>query len=233
MSKRSDIVDGRQASGLKYGLIYTDVLGWVDLGHAQGTDIKILMNEINYGESCSQDYYNITYSQSMVDPLKKIKTGQYIKWRIKRGRPYHERQSIALAMMMTVAQKFEAFQQAFPFNLLTDSGFSGEDLVSDLLGFYRAISVSNPYPLLHPVSKEEALRRWDFYGPIGKYKNETFLPILFPDPLMFPNAKPYKSQLPSFMKTVTPYNDFQSGNVAIFCRDGSFIDAAKSGNSGL
>lgn len=42
MSKRSDIIDGRTSSDRKYGLIYTEVLGWIDLGHAQGDDIRTL-----------------------------------------------------------------------------------------------------------------------------------------------------------------------------------------------
>lgn len=42
-------------------------------------------------------------------------------------------------MMLTVAKRFESMQASFPFNLVTDSGFSGEDLVSDLLGFYRVV----------------------------------------------------------------------------------------------
>ncbi|EIS28458.1 hypothetical protein YPPY54_1978, partial [Yersinia pestis PY-54] len=58
-------------------------------------------------------------------------------------------------------------QASFPFNLVTDSGFSGEDLVSDLLGFYRVFSIPSPFEILRPVSKEEALKRWDYYGPIG------------------------------------------------------------------
>lgn len=56
-------------------------------------------------------------------------------WRIRRGRPHWEQKSIALAMMMTMARKFEAFQGSFSHNLVTDSGFSGEDLVSDLPAF--------------------------------------------------------------------------------------------------
>ncbi|MFX2609523.1 hypothetical protein [Enterobacter mori] len=42
MSKRSEIIDGKFAETEKYGLIYTEVLGWVDLGHAQGDDIEKL-----------------------------------------------------------------------------------------------------------------------------------------------------------------------------------------------
>ncbi len=107
MSKRSEIIDGSKSAYSKYGLVYTEVLGWIDLGHAQG----------------------------MNSPYNLVRTGKFITWRIRHGRPWHERQSIALAMMMTLARKFEALQATPPISFLTDSGFSGEDLVSDLLGF--------------------------------------------------------------------------------------------------
>ena len=125
MSKRSDIIDGKDAANSLYGLVYTEVLGWIDLGHAQGMDIRILMSKINYGESSSQEHYTVAYSQSMVDPWGLLKVGKLTKWRIKRGRSYQERRSIALAMMMTVARKFESLQSSFPTKLITDSGFSG------------------------------------------------------------------------------------------------------------
>lgn len=99
VSKRSEIMDGRRSSDLSYGLIYTEVLGWIDLGHAQGTDIKTLLRSIDSGESSRKDYYDITYSQSMIDPTRTMKMGKFITWRIKRGRSYFERKSIALAMM--------------------------------------------------------------------------------------------------------------------------------------
>lgn len=189
MSTRDDIIDGRN-SHVKYGLIYTEVLGWIDLGHAQGTDIRKLLMDIDAGESSGSGRYDVTYSQSMVDPTRTLKRGKFIKWRIKRGRSYNERRSIALAMMMSLALKFEGLQASFPINLVTDSGFSGEDLVSDLLGFYRVVSISNPFELLRPVSKQEALKRWDFYGKLGSWKNASFSPILFPDPEKFPHARP-------------------------------------------
>lgn len=228
MSKRSDVIDGRQ-SHLKYGLIYTEVLGWIDLGHAQGTDIRNLLRKIDTGESSGKEYYEVVYSQSMVDPTRSMKMGKFITWRIKRGRSYFERKSIALAMMMSLARKFEGLQSSFPVSLTTDSGFSGEDLVSDLLGFYRVVSVQNPFDMLRPVSKAEALKRWDYYGKIGSWKNETFSPLLFPDPDKYPNARPRKGELPNFMKTVRPWNDFHSGIVSIISADGSYIDKAKGG----
>ncbi|MEZ2696797.1 hypothetical protein ACBQ19_17875 [Hafnia alvei] len=226
MSKRSDIIDGRQ-SHLKYGLIYTEVLGWIDLGHAQGTDIRTLLRSIDSGEYSDKERYDVTYSQSMIDPTRTMSMGKFITWRIKRGRSYFERRSIALAMMMSLARKFEGLQASFPINFVTDSGFSGEDLVSDLLGFYRVVTMANPFELLRPVSKAEALKRWDYYGKIGSWKNDSFLPLLFPDPEKFPNARPRKGFLPNFMTTFKPWSDFHSGIVGIASADGSYIDIAK------
>ncbi len=42
MSRREDILDGSKAERSAYGLVYTEVLGWIDLGHAQGNDIRQL-----------------------------------------------------------------------------------------------------------------------------------------------------------------------------------------------
>lgn len=228
MSKRQDIIDGREY-GSPYGLIYTEVLGWIDLGHAQGTDIRKLLRNIDTGESSGKEHYEVVYSQSMIDPTRTMKMGKFITWRIQRGRSYSERKSIALAMMMSLARKFEGLQSSFPVSLTTDSGFSGEDLVSDLLGFHRVVSIQNPFDMLRPVSKAEALKRWDYYGKIGSWKNETFRPLLFPDPDKYPNARPRKGELPNFMKTVRPWNDFHSGIVSIVSADGSYIDKAKGG----
>lgn len=229
MSKRSDIIDGKNASRVPYGLVYTQAIGWVDLGHAQGTDIRTVLRNIDAGESSGQEYYDVTYSQSMVDPRRVMKMGKFITWRIKHGRTYCERKSIALAMMMSLATKFEGLQASFPISLVMDSGFSGEDLVSDLLGFYRVVSIQNPFDMLRPVSKDEALKRWDYYGKIGNWKNEGFTPLLFPDPEKFPNSRPYKAQLPNFMQSVKPWTDFRSGIVAVSSENGSYMDKAKGG----
>ncbi|THB84844.1 hypothetical protein E1N66_08235 [Pantoea allii] len=223
MSKRAEIIDGRYVGSQKGGLIYTEVLGWVDLGHAQGTDIRMLLELMRKGESSRQEFYDVSYSQGMTSPFGVLRSGKMMTWRIRCGRPYWEQKSIALAMMMSMARKFEAFQRSFPNNLATDSGFSGEDLVSDLLGFYRAVSVQTPFGMLRPVSKEEALKRWDYYGKIGSWKNDTFQPLLFPDPEKFPNSGPRKGVLPAFMRTVVPYNDFLSGNVILPRHDKTFV----------
>ncbi|WP_342322456.1 hypothetical protein AAEY27_19575 [Kosakonia sp. BYX6] len=229
MSKREDIIDGREYRNRTYGLIYTEVLGWIDLGHAQGTDIVNLLKQINEGESSGEERYKVVYSQSMTDPTRTIKMGKFITWIVKRGRSYPERKSIALAMMMTLARKFEGLQASFPVSLTTDSGFSGEDLVSDLLGFYRVVSIDNPFEMLRPVSKAEALKRWDFYGKTGSWKNASFTPLLFPDPEKFPSVRPRRGVLPNFMQSVRPWDDFRSGIVGIQSVNGSYMDRAKGG----
>ena len=53
MSIRSEIIDGNLAQRSSYGLIYTELLGWVDLGHAQSTDIRNLWAQMLRGESQS------------------------------------------------------------------------------------------------------------------------------------------------------------------------------------
>ena len=40
MSKRTDIVDGRDAYAKTYGLVYTCNLGWLDLGHMNPREIR-------------------------------------------------------------------------------------------------------------------------------------------------------------------------------------------------
>ncbi|NIF20719.1 hypothetical protein [Candidatus Pantoea multigeneris] len=223
MSKRTDIIDGALAQSEDSGLVYTEVLGWVDLGHARGEDIKKLLRKMDEGEASIEEYYEVTYSQGMTAPYNLLRAGKMETWLIKKGRPLWERKSIALAMMMKLARKFEAFQNSFPYYHATDSGFSGEDLPSDLLGFYRAVTTPNPFSLLRPVSKAEALKRWDYYGKIGDWKNDSFCPLLFPDPEKFRNARPRKGVLPSFMNTIVPYNDFLSGNVILPEKDKTFF----------
>ncbi len=57
---------------------------------------------------------------------------------------------VALTIMMYTTHLFEAHQDSFPFNWYTDSGYSGEDLVSNLLGFYQAILLCLRFLILYP-----------------------------------------------------------------------------------
>jgi hypothetical protein len=74
---------------------------------------------IAQGESSGKEFYDVRYSQGMTGLRGQLRSGKVMTWRIRRGRPYWEQKSIALAMMMTMARKFEAFQGSFPNNLVT------------------------------------------------------------------------------------------------------------------
>lgn len=42
-----------------------------------------------------------------------------------------------------------------------------------------------------------------------------------------PNARPQKGFLPNFMQTITPYNDWSSGNVGIVEANGGFMQGCR------
>ncbi|BES85034.1 hypothetical protein PEC302110_21310 [Pectobacterium araliae] len=85
MSKRYEILDGSKAAASKGGLVYTEVLGWIDLGHAQGTDIRNLLSKINQGEESGQERYNVTYSQSMRTLTASFALGNLLPGESKKG----------------------------------------------------------------------------------------------------------------------------------------------------
>jgi len=91
-----------------------------------------------------------------------------------------QQKSVALSIFMGVSLSFEALQSNWFFGLLTDSGFSSEDLVSDLVGFYRAVSPGPDYiKMCEPMSKDYSLRVWDTFGSSGSIKNFSFGPFLY------------------------------------------------------
>lgn len=225
MANRDSVLDGKEAPGVDRGMVYSEILGWIDLGHARGMDILHLLYNMDIGEHRQNDYYTVSYGQSMYkDSTLRLGIGKHCTWRIKRGRSLPQRHSIALAMMMSTAVRFEALQASVPFSWRTDSGFSAEDLVSDLFGFYRAVRPNNYFPFLKLIGKTEALARWDHYGPPGNYKNKLFKPLLFPDPQKNPRAVPHYGQLPNFMMSVEPFTDFASGLAQIVTDNGTQIN---------
>ncbi|MED0286827.1 hypothetical protein RCU91_19855 [Escherichia coli] len=149
MSKRNDITDGIFATTKKYGLVYTEELGWIDLGHAQGQDARILKRKLEqehfstYYDEFHDWYFPVDYHQEM-GIRKKIlgvdltfHTGVYTKVMVRSCLSPTLKARVALTLMYGTAKRFEAWQNSFIFNWYTDSGFSAEDLVSDLIGFYR------------------------------------------------------------------------------------------------
>lgn len=121
---------------------------------------------------------------------------------------------IALTIMKQTAWRFEAFQASSLVARFTDSGFSGEDLVSDLLGFYRVFGGGiDPLILAMPTTKSYALSIWDHYGSIGSFKNKEFRPLLFPQPVPPKKQIPRKGFLPSWLNYIQPLDNLTEQNL--------------------
>ncbi|MBA0195887.1 hypothetical protein H4F51_07420 [Pectobacterium brasiliense] len=211
MSKRSDIEKGT--------LVYTEVLGWVDLAHAKGNDARALMAAINSGEGRIEDHFVVIYSQYMGKGFK-YGTSKTTRWKIRKGLSSHDKKRVALTIIMYTSHLFESYQGSPLFSWYSDSGYSGEDLVSNLLGFYRAVDNIDYLLQLRVASQADTFTRWDYYGPIGKYKNKEFRPLLFPHPEKYPNnARPYYSVLPEFMKSVSPINNIEKSDMLTHLND--------------
>jgi hypothetical protein len=99
-------------------------------------------------------------------------------------------------------------QESFPYSLLTDSGYSVEALMSNLLGFYRAASPEPDYiKLCEPVTATEALYVWDTFGAVGSIKNRSFQPYLFPSSR--DDTTPVGPvPLPAFLNTILPAREW-------------------------
>ncbi|PQQ38427.1 MULTISPECIES: hypothetical protein [Photorhabdus] len=203
MTNRVDIDSGR--------LIYTEDLGWIDLGHAKGDDSKMLWNQLvteSNNSSYKKGYFLVYYFQEM--SKYNISTRVAAQWMVKKGLSIETKRSIAFSIMYCVSLEFETLQSNSFFSRFSDSGFSCEDLVSNLLGFYKSVLPRNYMSLIKPKNKEYAYKIWDYYGPVGKYKNRELRPWVFPDPDKYSNnAFPYKKNLPYYLNIIKPFSSYE------------------------
>lgn len=109
--------------------------------------------------------------------------GSYL---VQRSLPRSRKKSIALRIMLDVAYKFEAIQATSPYSFWNDSGFSQEDLVSDMIAFYSVadgIGDEHVYSLCRAVTKAASLKVWDTHMAkgLGASKNVSFVnPVYYP-----------------------------------------------------
>ena len=224
MSKREDIIDPAAAEKVRYGLVYTERCGWIDLGHAspQGehgatafwTRLKNTQTDGDAGQrprdsaqggrpSISGRASSVAYSQMMGNRM--VKVGIQKRYEIQPGLTEDELRGVALAIFQDVSLRFEGLQASWVFSWKTDSGFSAEDLVSDLISFYRAVLPGKSYvALCEPVSKDEALKIWDEFGAVGSMKNRSFDPILFARDEKTGRRKQQVGKLPPFLDSIKP-----------------------------
>ncbi len=166
-------------------LIYTCNCGWFDKGHANGVAAgKLWKNILDEKDKYRQnrlDGYKLTYSQDTISAgitFNKHSQDFFIKGNLSNI----EKEQVALAIFQEVSLGFEQQQLSsgikgfFVENFGPASGFSEEDLVSNIAGFYKAMRGTIWENLCKPVSKEASLKIWDTDGPVGWNKNHTFLP---------------------------------------------------------
>jgi hypothetical protein len=199
MSNRKD-VGGR--------LIFTCRCGFIDTGHANPGGAAKLWRDIrderhredhrlnNHHTIEGKPCFLIEYHQGMgVKAFQVVHSELFL---IRKGLPVTRKKEIALRIFMEVSLGFETMQGSWPFSWLTDSDFSAEDLVSNLIGFYRAVegyAWTQVVSACKQTSTKTALQIYDAHftnGIEARKVNEFFKPLLFPcdecpEPNEFPN----------------------------------------------
>jgi LysM repeat protein len=209
MSKFSDIVDGTAPNidTVRSGLVYTCRCGWIDLGHARPDNAAKLWKSISTetGEGIvGGRWYRVNFKESMGRwGLTASESGSFA---VSRGLSMKEKESVALGIFFNVSDRFENMQNSWPWRIATDSGYSAEDLVSNLVGFYRAVRPGIPYiSRCEPVSKRAAEEIWKKNGAVGMLKNPYVGPFLFPCAECSMSIQgPMSAPLPSFLSTIQP-----------------------------
>lgn len=178
MSKRKDILDGRQVKNLmkNYGLIYTCNCGWVDLGHLTPTNSRLIIGATNLWKQISNEGKAVlksecrrqifTPAECANDPEYKFpdgKTGYKVRHRQDHagiiGKPGREgiyivkhglslEQKKSVALAIFMAVSIRFENLQSNFSLFTDSGYSQDDLISNFIGFYIGINVVQRLPIL-------------------------------------------------------------------------------------
>jgi hypothetical protein len=170
-------------------LAYSCQCGWLDLGHMdpkshrEHEGAQSLWEQVSKktGQQSKQDArgFKVVYQQTHAKfAVRDGFTGTY--W-VSGNLSEPESRSVALAIFMEVSKGFEARQSNWFYKKLTDSGFSAEDLVSNLIGFYKVLQPSLDVPkTCGVVSPADSVAIWEKHGAIGSHKNKTFKPLLFP-----------------------------------------------------
>lgn len=178
MSVKSDIPER---------LIYTCNCGWVDKSHADPVSKRPFFGAISLWtqilketgkKSKLQPGTSVIYAQ---DASKLgITVAAKKEYFIASGLTVKQKEAIALAIFQDVSRAFEGKQAAPPIGWFSNSGFSSEDLVSNLLGFYSAVRGFQWEKECQPTTKSVSEAMWDKFGSVGDTKNFSFTPILYP-----------------------------------------------------
>lgn len=115
MTTRSDIIDNSDryiTRNTPKGLIYTENLGWIDLGHANPTGAERLWQQMVMPRGGDDTWFEVNYDQSMSTNLfgVGIIAGVYRRFVVRRGLSEHVLQGVALSIFMGTSHQFESLQ---------------------------------------------------------------------------------------------------------------------------
>jgi hypothetical protein len=192
MSGRIDVLNDR--------LTYSCNCGWIDKVHAglgsyskrhpdKEEGMRNLWDQLSSERNVTQEKlqglpaFEVHWKQSMQILIgntfgaRSSYRGSYL---VQRSLPLPRKKAIALRVMLDVAYKFEAIQATSPYSFWNDSGFSQEDLVSDMIAFYSVvdgIGDEHVYSMCRVVSKAASLKVWDTHMTkgLGASKNTSFV----------------------------------------------------------
>ena len=192
-------------------LFYSCNCGWIDRNHSDPTEYRenmgaaSLVRQIKFPANSRAARLNgvwghrVTYRQDVGVAGGRVALiwNQRDYW-VRAGMSEQEQESAALAIFMEISLEFERNQ----YDNWMDSGFSVEDLVSNLVGFYRAFRPMQIDVRYHPdycnppggavlhssgnfyIPDQTLVQRsvavWQQSGAVGGHKNRTFYPEFFP-----------------------------------------------------
>jgi hypothetical protein len=120
-----------------------------------------------------------------------------------------QKESVALAIFQDVSIKFEQFQ--YDNNEIvfwkTNSGFSEEDLPSDLILFYRVLkgySQANIKKMCSLLTTAQSLAVWD--ETVHNIENRSFIPVFHPESATVKRCCPSGGTWPKQLTTIVPAN---------------------------
>lgn len=207
MSAYGDIIDGTKADNAKRGLVYTKKCGWIDLGHARPENAKRLLDEFKKKPKHripNKNYFAVDFYMQMQKGV--MSSGVRKVYAVRRDLTPSQENQVALTIFLDVSHSFERYQQMWPYSFFTQSGYSVEDLVSNLVGFYRALHPKPSYiNKCDPTSKEFAQEIWKKHGSVETTKNRRAKPLLFHKGDEIAKS-PRRISLPSFLNRIKPLN---------------------------
>ena len=189
-------------------LAYTCNCGWVDTSHATDpgdrpyVGAKDLWKQVSQekGKASSQGGgYQVVYAQDAYIGTLDRRVGGFGSYFVRYGLSLGQKKSVALAIFQEVSFNFESMQGLA---IWSDSSFSQEDLVSNLLGFYSAVEgkTFNYYMgICGKVSQNGTLEVYRQHGSPGSKKNKKFEPILYSC-----SECSGKNQFPKELQTIKP-----------------------------